>query len=566
MIRNSALVLLLFSAACAPTPEPTDRPPTDEAVAAWGGGQVGLAEIESRYPEARTPACRTARRGGSSVELLVPCFREIAEEIVLEQHVLAEIGEPDPSLLDDGGAELRRHAHLLAFRSAVMEEIEVTEEEIVALFEERRETLQRPASLSLWNLFRRHRNPEKPEDTTAFLLEIKGRVETGETFQSLARQYSDSETRLRDGFVGRISEGDLPARLEEIAFDLDTGQVSEPISVRGGAVLLYVRDQMPRIDLELNDVHQALETEIRAERLRGRILERISDDELSQDATVFGKEELATMIAAGDGTEIVLEIGDRRVTVADFREMTGLAEGESTAEQREHFSRIYDGIVESERLYLDILTADDPLATAVREEAVDHLREETVGALLTETLVRDVAATVDGDAEALRQYFEDNEYHYQSPLRFRLRLWSQPFGPDPPAQLAAMERARGSLTAGERKLDGVVDELGGEIQDLGWRELDSLSELPGKAQSILLQTEPGGYTVPYQQDEVLYLIELTERSEPKRLAYDDVADRVRDDYLIRFGQRLTRDVMETRLAEADFQFFEDQARRLLGTP
>ena len=102
----------------------------------------------------------------------------------------------------------------------------------------------------MWNLFRRHRNTEKPEDTTAFLLEIKARVEAGETFQSLARQFSDSETRLRDGLVGRVSEGDLPARLEEIAFDLDTGQVSQPIPVRGGAVLLfYVAGEVKLLDL-----------------------------------------------------------------------------------------------------------------------------------------------------------------------------------------------------------------------------------------------------------------------------------------------------------------------------
>jgi parvulin-like peptidyl-prolyl isomerase len=566
MMRISALVLCLLSAACAQAPEPTERPPADDAVAVWGGGQVGLAEIESRYPEARTPACRTARQGGSSVELLIPCFREIAEEIVLEQHVIAEIGEPDPSLLDDGGVELRRHAHILAFRSTLMEEIEVTEEEILALFEERRETLQRPASLTLWNLFRRHRNTEKPEDTTAFLLEIKARVEAGETFQSLARQFSDSETRLRDGLVGRVSEGDLPARLEEIAFDLDTGQVSQPIPVRGGAVLLYIRDPQPRAEPEFNDMRQMLRAELQAESFRDRVRERLEGEELPRGSTVLEDDALVTMVATGEGSEIVLEIGDQQLSVTELREMARFSDGQPSAGQREILTRIYHELVESERLYLDILTADDPLATAARDEAVDHLREETVGALLTEALEQAVAARVDGDAEALRQYFEDNEHHYQSRLRFRLRLWSQPFGPDPPAQLAAMERARESLTTDERTLDDVVDELAGEIQDLGWRELDSLSELPGKAQSLLLQTDPGGYTVPYQQDEVLYLIELTERSEPKRLAYDEVAGQVRDDYIMRFGQRLTREVMEIRLTEADFQFFEDQARRLLESP
>jgi len=566
-MRKAALFLLLFLPACAPAPEPTERPAvTDEAVAAWTGAQIGLPEIESRYPDARTPACRSALRGDSSVELLIPCYREIAEEIVLEQQLIAEIGEPDLTLLDDGGAELRRHAHLLAFQSKLREEIEVTEEEILALYEERRETLRRPATLSLWNLFRRHRNPEKPEDTTAFLQEIKARVETGETFQSLARQYSDSETRLRDGFVGRISEGDLPDRLEEVAFGLDTGEVSDAIPVRDGAVLLYVRDPLPGVELEFADVRQALRMEVQNEELRQRVRERVDNEDLPPGSTVLEEEALVTTVAAGDGSETVLEIGDRRITVTELREMTGFPEGELTEQQREHLASLYNQLIESERLYLDILTADDPLATAVREEAVEHLRQETVGALLNDNLQTAVAARVDGDADSLTQYFEDNEHHYQSPLRFRLRLWSQPFGSDPPAQLAAMERARASLTAGERTLDDVVGELGGEIQELGWRELDNLSELPGKAQSLLLQSEPGGYTVPYQQGETLYLIEVAERSEPTRLDYEDVAEQVREDYLIRFAQRLTKEVVESRLTDADFQFFEDEARRLLEGP
>ena len=81
MMRNSALLSLLLWVACAPGPEPTDRASIDDAVAAWSGGEIGLAEIESRFPEARTQACRSARQGGGSVELLIPCYREIAETL-----------------------------------------------------------------------------------------------------------------------------------------------------------------------------------------------------------------------------------------------------------------------------------------------------------------------------------------------------------------------------------------------------------------------------------------------------------------------------------------------------
>ena len=69
---------------------------------------------------------------------------------------------------------------------------------------------------------------------------------------------------------------------------------------------------------------------------------------------------------------------------------------------------------------------------------------------------------------------------------------------------------------------------------------------------------------PYQQGEVLHLIEVAERSEPKRLAYEDVAEQVREDYLTRFAQQLTSGAVETRLTEAHFEFHENRVRQLLG--
>jgi parvulin-like peptidyl-prolyl isomerase len=122
------------------------------------------------------------------------------------------------------------------------------------------------------------------------------------------------------------------------------------------------------------------------------------------------------------------------------------------------------------------------------------------------------------------------------------------------------------MTVGKRGLEESAAELGGEIEDLGWRDLDGLSELPEKARGLVLQSETGGYTVPYQQGQVLYIIEVTERREPERLTYQEVAERVREDYLIRFAQRLTREVVEARLTAAEFEFFEDRVLQMIGGP
>jgi hypothetical protein len=113
-------------------------------------------------------------------------------------------------------------------------------------------------------------------------------------------------------------------------------------------------------------------------------------------------------------------------------------------------------------------------------------------------------------------------------------------------------------------LADAVSALGGEIDDLGWRDFDELHELPGKARQYLLQAEAGGFSVPFQQDEALHLIYVVERQEPRPLEYDEAAQTVRADYLERYSQQLFAEVVAGRLEGAGFVFYEEHLRGLLG--
>ena len=59
-----------------------------------------------------------------------------------------------------------------------------------------------------------------------------------------------------------------------------------------------------------------------------------------------------------------------------------------------------------------------------------------------------------------------------------------PFDDDPPSQLRRMEVLRERLEAGELDLAAAAVELGGSVEDLGWRGFESLGEeIPGKART-----------------------------------------------------------------------------------
>jgi peptidyl-prolyl cis-trans isomerase SurA len=82
---------------------------------------------------------------------------------------------------------------------------------------------------------------------------LSGRARSGESFGSLAKQYSiDNSTKERNGSLGKLVPGKLPANLERVAQRLEVGEVSSPIRMGDRFVILRLvaRDetQLPTFD------------------------------------------------------------------------------------------------------------------------------------------------------------------------------------------------------------------------------------------------------------------------------------------------------------------------------
>ena len=569
-MKKIATIFLLaaFATACADAPAPVE-PPAD-AIATWNGGAVGLADVESEYATARLPICRRARRGGGLNELL-PCYRELAESMALEALVLAEVGDVDRALeqLGDGGEDyelLRRRTFLGVGLRRERDRMEIEEAEIEARYRADSERYRRPAQLGLSNIFRYHDDPDRPQATLDFLRGIKDRFEGGETFAALAREISHSETRLRGGDVGPVSEDDLPPRLARIAFGLADGEVSEPVLVQDGAVLLHVQGVVDGAEPSLDRARGQIRLELAAERLEQAISERVAGREPPEGSVVLSLEELVPILDAGDPEAVVLDVAGDRLTAGELRRLAGLGPRVAAAalddEARDRLAELYFRQREQRLFALELVDSADP---ELREEAEERLRKAAVSRLVDQRLQGELLRQLDAEAGKLERYFEDNRHHYQSPLRFKLRQWSLPFDDDPPAQLRRMEALRARLMAGELELAAAAVELGGRLEDLGWQEFDRLEEkIPNKARTYLMEVGDSGWSVPYQQDDALHLIHLEARDEPLPLEYSEVAERVRDDYLLRFQRELFDELVGERLTAAGFVFDEDAVRRLLA--
>ena len=575
------IILILFGACEQNSHAPVESTERD-IIARYDGGQLSFAEVEERVATSRSRTCRLARQrqGGGSLEVLVPCYRETAERRVIERLILADIPDVERAIESlDQYPELRQQAFLIPFYRRLAEDSEISDQEIAAHFEEHRERYRRPRVFTLWNIFRRYDDPTRVEETHAFLRSLKERFAAGETFAALAREYSQSETRLRDGLVGQITEGQLPTRLEEIALALADGEVSDPVPVAGGAVLLHVRHTVEDSPLSLDNVRQRIRQELRSQKQEERITQRIAGRQPPADATVLTPEDLLAALDSGEKERTVLALNHVKLTVDEFRKRAGLAQAARTDSLDEDVRQAvldnYQNQVTRQLLLLELLDSAD---AELREEAEEQLRTAGISALVDEQLETEIWQIIDSDPQLLRLHYDDNRPHYQSPLRFKLHVLDLPFDDDPPRQLAQLEQLREALIREEIQPAAVAARMNGAFRDLGWVAFDDLAELiPDKAQKYLVQTDAlsasagqttptSGFSVPYQQDEALHLLWVEERQEPQTLAYEDVATQVRDDYFQRFQQELSAQVITTRLAAVNFVFDEEVVRQLLLPP
>ena len=81
-------------------------------------------------------------------------------------------------------------------------------------------------------------------DTEEEALELKKRIENGESFESLAQEYSKCMSREKGGNLGFFKRGQMVKPFEDAAFSVPVGVVSDPVKTEYGWHLIKVTSKI----------------------------------------------------------------------------------------------------------------------------------------------------------------------------------------------------------------------------------------------------------------------------------------------------------------------------------
>lgn len=81
-------------------------------------------------------------------------------------------------------------------------------------------------------------------DTQEEALELKQRIQNGESFEKLAKEYSKCMSREKGGNLGFFKRGQMVKPFEDAAFSLPIGVVSDPVQTEYGWHLIKVTSKI----------------------------------------------------------------------------------------------------------------------------------------------------------------------------------------------------------------------------------------------------------------------------------------------------------------------------------
>ncbi|MEO8114466.1 MAG: peptidylprolyl isomerase, partial [Phenylobacterium sp.] len=82
-------------------------------------------------------------------------------------------------------------------------------------------------------------------------------LQQGAPFAAVARQFSASATAAAGGDAGWIGQGEMPAEVEAVLAQMRPGQLSQPIPVKDGVYIIYLRDKRSGAGQQLVNLKQA---------------------------------------------------------------------------------------------------------------------------------------------------------------------------------------------------------------------------------------------------------------------------------------------------------------------
>ncbi|MGM0368794.1 MAG: peptidylprolyl isomerase [Bacillota bacterium] len=181
--------------------------------------------------------------------------------------------------IDDIREQLKQSLAMQKLFDNVLKDIEVTDEEVAGQYEE--------ISASHILIKNEDKNDKKAKEKAEKALE---ELNSGKDFATVAEEYSEGPSAERGGELGSFSQGKMVPGFEDVAFDLDKGEISDPVKTKFGYHVIKVTDKKEATGEEFEKEKGKIKEELLNNKKKEAFNSWIADKKDKADVTINSKE------------------------------------------------------------------------------------------------------------------------------------------------------------------------------------------------------------------------------------------------------------------------------------
>ena len=187
----------------------------------------------------------------------------------------------------------------------VRQNIEVREEDVYARYQENKTAYTSDQYRDTSHILIKVDSDEAADVALAKITEIRERIESGEDFADLAREFSeDPGSANQGGSLGEVERGVMVPTFEAALFSMEVGQLSQPVKTPFGWHLIKLDSISGGETQSFETVKSGLEDEIRIELAEGQIYD------LVENVANLAYEQSDSLLAAAEQLDLTLQTSD----------------------------------------------------------------------------------------------------------------------------------------------------------------------------------------------------------------------------------------------------------------
>lgn len=117
----------------------------------------------------------------------------------------------------------------------------------------------------------------KKEEARKKLVDIQKRLQKGEDFAILAKDFSQSASATQGGDLGMLPRGSMPKAFDDAAFSLKPGEVSNVVETELGFHLIKVHEKRPEKIIPFKEVEERIRQHLVNQKLKQRVDEYLNE-------------------------------------------------------------------------------------------------------------------------------------------------------------------------------------------------------------------------------------------------------------------------------------------------